>query len=324
MKIIDSVYGEFCVEEPVLLELINSKPFQRLKKITQYGIPYEYYMYKGFSRYEHSIGVLLLLKKFNADLEEQIAGLVHDISHPAFSHVVDWMVGNHEKEDYQDSVHSKFLAKSDISTILKKYDFDINSIADLKNFRLLDKEIPEVCADRLDYALREFKEWANPDIVKECYNSIIVIGDRLVFSKRKTAEDFGRTFLKCQNEHWSGAEAVVRYCLMSDILKYAVDKAIVNPEDFMQDDYFIINKLKKSNDEKILNALEQLSEKIIFENDYLNPEICAKKKFRYVNPEYLEDGKIKRLSENIEEFNALIEKSRQMNEEGVNVRIIRR
>ena len=54
MKINDNVYGEEEIREQVLIDLINSKEIQRLKGISQFGIPEEYYHMLCFSRYDHS------------------------------------------------------------------------------------------------------------------------------------------------------------------------------------------------------------------------------------------------------------------------------
>ena len=102
MVIHDSVYGGTDITSEVILELINARSIQRLKGIAQYGIPDEFYHRKNYSRYDHSVGVMLLLKRLGASEEEQIAGLLHDVSHTAFSHVIDWVVGEGGAEGYQD------------------------------------------------------------------------------------------------------------------------------------------------------------------------------------------------------------------------------
>ena len=124
MVISDRVYGKVKIESPVLLELIKSKSLQRLKGISQFGIPDEFYYLKNFSRYEHSIGVMILLKQLGASEKEQIAGLLHDVSHTAFSHVIDWVVGEGLTEDFQDNQHKNFIKSSPLTKILKKYNYD--------------------------------------------------------------------------------------------------------------------------------------------------------------------------------------------------------
>ena len=138
MKIKDLVYGLEEITETVLIELIESAPIQRLKEIAQLGLPDEYHYRGGFSRYEHSVGVMILLRRLGANLEEQIAGLLHDVSHTAFSHVVDWVIGDPEKEDYQDENHLKMIKNPVLPSILEKFGFDYEIIANHKNFSLLE------------------------------------------------------------------------------------------------------------------------------------------------------------------------------------------
>ena len=121
MKIEDRVYGEEEIEERILIDLINCKSVQRLRGLAQYGFPDEYYHKNGFSRYEHSLGVLIFLRRLGAKLDEQIAGLLHDVSHTSFSHVIDWAIGNPEREDFQDKNHLNIIKNSEIPGILEKY-----------------------------------------------------------------------------------------------------------------------------------------------------------------------------------------------------------
>lgn len=76
MNIKDRVYGDVEISEPVLLEIINSPTLQRLKDIDQAGYFEPYFPGTCHSRFEHSVGVCSLLKKYGAPIEEQIAGLI--------------------------------------------------------------------------------------------------------------------------------------------------------------------------------------------------------------------------------------------------------
>lgn len=321
MIINDVIYGQHKINEPVLIELINSKPVQRLKKIAQLGVPDQFYHLKGFSRFEHSIGVMFLLKKLKASLEEQVAGLLHDISHTTFSHVVDWTIGNQSKEDRQDKNHSKFLYDSEIASILKKYGSEPKKIVNLKEFKLLEQEIPNLCADRIDYALRDFHIWANPKIVKNLIRNLANIKGEIVFTNFKSAYLFALTFLKCQREHWGGYEAVARYYLFSQILKRALDKKILIWKDLYQDDEFVVDKLIKSEDKKILTILNLLKNKPLPKNLKGKSKII-RKKFRYVDPEFISDSQIKKLSQVSAKFKSFLEKQKCLNQKGVKIFLI--
>ncbi len=63
MNINDRVYGRTIIQEPILIELINSKPIQRLKGINQAGASQYAIEGKTVTRYEHSLGVMILLRE---------------------------------------------------------------------------------------------------------------------------------------------------------------------------------------------------------------------------------------------------------------------
>ncbi len=153
---IETFYGIVEVEEPVLLELIDSPTFQRLKKVHQYGVSYYTTHREEFTRYSHSLGVFHLLRNSNRSLEEQIAGLLHDVSHTVFSHVGDWVFNREYKEiDYQNSIHEEFLEKSGLSTILRKHKINPKNILPLENLApALEQKRPNASADRIDYSIQ--------------------------------------------------------------------------------------------------------------------------------------------------------------------------
>jgi len=308
MKIIDNIYGEEEIDGKVLIDLINSQELQRLKNISQMGLPQEYYHKPVFSRYEHSVGVLILLRRLGANLNEQIAGLLHDISHTAFSHTIDWVIGDPTKEDYQDNNYLKVLENSSIPEILMRHGINYKEMSNLEDFSLLEKEIPGLCADRVDYAIREFKYWLNPEIVGLCVGNLINYNGQIAFKSKEVAKNFAEHYLRCQNEHWAGDEAKVRYEIFANILKKALEKEIISLQDFNKIDEEIIKKLKESLDKEILNKLDLLEKKLIIKEDKAG--ILLRKKFRYVDPEVLINNQIKRLSEISKEYAERLEKEK--------------
>jgi len=312
MIIKDPIYGKQKIEEGILKELVSSKELLRLKKIAQFGVPDKYYWIKGFSRYEHSVGVMLLLRILGADLETQVAGLIHDVSQKAFSHVADWVFGSQVSEDGHDLGHEEFIAETRIPAILKNHGFDFKKVIEPLNYPALDRHIPHLCVDRVDFALREFKMWAAPKLVKECLESLLIHEDRLVFDNVATTEKFGKNYLKLQTEHWGSRQAVARYELFSRILKDGVKKGVVKPKDFYQTDDFIIKKLESNNEFR--EELKPLKKKKLPRTD---GKKRIRKKFRYVDPEVLIGGKPARLSKIRPRFLKEIEKHRQINEKGI-------
>ena len=70
---------------------------------------------------------MLLIRKLSGSLKEQIAGLLHDVSHTAFSHVIDFVFENKE-EDYHEKIYNSVVKNSEIPTILAKYDYNYENI----------------------------------------------------------------------------------------------------------------------------------------------------------------------------------------------------
>lgn len=306
----DLIYGRVTIDTPVISEIINTPSFQRLKSLNQYGIPDEFYHKKNYSRYEHCLGVMLLLKHFKAQEEEQIAGLLHDISHHTFSHVYDWVVGSAGLEDAQDHIHYQFLRKSEIPKILKKYGYSIKNLTNYHNYGLLERESPELCADRIDYSLRELE----PDIARKIFKNLTVVEGQIVCKNQKTAATFARKFLALQTKHWGEYEGVARYHLFAGALKEALKKKIINQEDFWREDKYVVNKLKASKDNEILKSLAYLRQKPL---SRVKNGVIVRKKFRFIDPLFINGKELINISAVDKKFVELLKRAKEKNEKGV-------
>jgi len=282
MEIIDCVYGKEIIIEDILIDLINSKMVQRLKGINQLGLPPEWHYGVKFTRYEHSIGTLILLRRFCVNLNEQIAGLLHDVSHAAFSHTYDYFLEN-EAEDHGDNIFFDFLKKDkEIVDIFNKHNIDINKFKNFELFALLDKEKPKLCADRIDYTLREWYHFKDQKEARDLFSKLIVKNNNFYFKDKMSAKRFAEIYHLFSTTHWGGPEHITKYCIFADALKQAVKIDLICLDDFWKNDKFILDKLKVSNDKIIQDKLTQLKTKKFDIRNY-------KCKFRYVDPEYIDE-----------------------------------
>lgn len=180
MFISDYIYGQFEIED-VLEELILSKSMQRLKGIHQGGASYLVNSLWNVTRYEHSVGVMLLIKQLGGSLEEQIAGLLHDVSHTAFSHVIDFVLDN-DAEDYHEGIIMDVLRNSEIPMILKKYNYNYEHILlNSSKWALLEQPAPDLCADRVDYTLRDMYKYGQVSLedIQKFLNDIIIFQGKM-------------------------------------------------------------------------------------------------------------------------------------------------
>jgi HD superfamily phosphohydrolase len=153
---IESIYGKDEIDDPVLIALIKSPMMQRLKKLRQYGIAHYATQTPEYTRFEHSVGVMLISRRFGASLGEQIAALLHDVSHTAFSHVADYLFkGGDGNTSYQDDMHEWFINKTGINDLLAEYGYKGVCSNDNKHtFCILEQELPDLCTDRIEYNLK--------------------------------------------------------------------------------------------------------------------------------------------------------------------------
>lgn len=317
-KVEEPIYGKEIITDPVMIELIGSKQVQRLKGISQLGVPDEFFHEKGFSRFDHTLGVMLLLRRFWASEEEQIAGLLHDVSHTAFSHLHDWVFGDYLKpgneEEGQDESLASFILGSELKDILERHGFNPKRIAEPRNFSLLEQPIPELCADRIDYALRQLPA----SLAKNFVENLRINGNGFVFTGHDIARLFALEFLNLQMEHWGGYEAVARHHLLAKVLKRALGAGIIGEEDFWADEDSIIKKLKMAGDEatrRDLGLLRRTSMPVV------DSGVVVYKKFRYVDPRFIENGGLVLLSETDSDFAKRLKAARAKNKEGVLVPI---
>lgn len=315
MKYQDRIYGTNEINEPVVLDLIESPSMQRMKGVDQHGYFEPYFPGTAYSRFEHSLGVFILLKKFGAPLLEQIVGLLHDVSHSVFSHVADYVFsnGSGERHNFQDDYFEEFVEKSEIPEILKKYKINHKDILDDSKFPLKEKELPDLCADRIDYFLRELKvtNKATQEEIDEFVNNLTIIDNLWVFKNKGLAKKYAYLFLEINNWFWSGLETAVMFKTTGDLLKYAIEKKILTKDDLFTTDEEVWAKTRPvtDKDDKLKLLVDRADNRFQYKShnkdDYDLHAVC---KSRVVDPLFLEDEKLKRVSETDFEFLKLKEK----------------
>jgi hypothetical protein len=299
----DDIYGDLIFKEKVLIDLINTDLLGRLKKVNQGGPfdllnPTHRWRNINITRFDHSVGVCILLKKLNSSLEEQIAGLLHDVSHTVFSHALDFLFNRGSQHDYHELFHDKMILNSKVPYILEKHGFDVDDILDEKKFTILERELPDLCADRIDYSFRSMVEHKRipGKNVNDMLNSLIVHNQEIMFSDRNQAKIFSNRYIMENKLTWCTPEQSSLFHLISELMKIAIDKDIIDKEDVFTTDDNVINKLRKSEDKEIKERLDLIYNMEVIEDkdDY---DFHLKSKVRWVDPKIIIDNKISRLSE---------------------------
>ena len=157
-------------EELMILELIDTIAFQRLRRIKQLGAASLVFHGAESSRFTHSIGVFCIARKIYQRLIEikssfyenrfvlYGAALLHDLGHGPLSHTSE-VIFDHNHEKWSQNLVKNY---SPINSILKKYDNELpKQICELfESKQLFSNPLKtlissEIDCDRLDYLLRD-------------------------------------------------------------------------------------------------------------------------------------------------------------------------
>lgn len=300
---IDTFYGAIDIEEPILLELIDCPAVQRLKEIHQYGVSYYTTHPEEYNRYDHSVGVFAILRKNGACLEEQIAGLLHDVSHTVFSHVGDWVFGKeYQEEDYQTTIYNMYLSHFGIEEILIKYGFTTDQVRPKnKEFIMLEQMLPNLCADRIDYNLQGayFQGFLTKEEVLELYEDFQFLQGRWVTTKIDLVKKLARFSLFMTQDCWGGAlnYALSRW-LADAMLKGLAIGLLSWKEIHFGMDHEIWTKLNQSSD----SFIEKRMHMILHSSDYFRwvdpaeADILVKFRCRGIDPWVRYKGQVMRLT----------------------------
>lgn len=299
MIIIDSIYGEFDIQDSVIIDLLKSQSLERLKSIHQGGASFLVRKGRGGSRYEHSLGVMLLIRYLGGSLEEQIAGLLHDISHTAFSHVIDQVVNNTEESFHEDQ-KEYFFKNSDISIILEKYNYDTNNIINESNWKILEQPLPLLCADRLDYTLRDLYNIKAISLVEisQFIKSLFIKDGKIIINHINQALWITKIYTRLVEELFMSPIELFANNHLAKALILAIDNNIISMQDLIiKDDEYILNCLYSAKNQSIINLLNDLTPSLKVFSDKSDYDYKAHSKARILNPLILSGDKITHLSD---------------------------
>ncbi len=262
---------------------MNSPMMQRLKKIDQHGIAYYFTDLKSFTRYDHSIGVYLLVKAAKAPYTEQIAALLHDASHTAFSHTGDFLFedkGNfHHENAYQDVIHLKFLKKMLPKDILESHGLSLETIdPKLQQYKALEQNYPDMCADRIQYNLQTgllFGKITLQDVQK-ILQALKFENEQWYFTDKNLAQKFADLSVWFTENFWSSEWNEALNIWAGKLLRRALQLKIITEDDIHYGtDQSILEKIFQSTDPHIQLFLKKL------ENPNAYYKIGNKKKFTH-------------------------------------------
>ncbi|MBQ4252342.1 MAG: HD domain-containing protein [Erysipelotrichaceae bacterium] len=166
----DPIHGYVRINDQVIWDCLNSREFQRLRRVRQLGSTLMVYSTGEHSRFTHSLGVYEVTRRMVTEVKDlrdnlsehekmvvQLAALLHDVGHAPFSHSFESIMKcNHEEYTVQ-----IIRGPSQLWYAMNKEEpglaEEVASVIDHThpNEKLTQLISSQLDADRMDYLLRD-------------------------------------------------------------------------------------------------------------------------------------------------------------------------
>lgn len=258
-----------------LIKYLKSPSLLRLRNVGYFcGMDYaskDIYDFEEYiSRYDHSLTVSLIVYKLTNNRKMTLASLFHDIATPCFSHVIDYMNEDYEKQESTEE-YTEYILRNDSYLIkcLKEDNIDIDDVIDFKKYTIVDNDRPKVCADRIDGVILTGFGW-----VKNVSKSDIkrIIQDMCVFKNEFNEDEIGFKSYDIAKNVLEVSESIDIYChskednymmqLLARITKLAIIKGLITYEElYFYDEKELFELLKNTCDKELMSLIHEFQNK---------------------------------------------------------------
>lgn len=254
-----------------LIKYLQTPSLLRLKKVGYFcGMDYAskdiYNFSEYISRYDHSLTVSLLVYKLTKNKNAALAGLFHDIATPCFSHVIDYMNKDYEKQESTEEYTERILRNDKyLKRCLKEDNIAIEDIIDFKRYTIVDNERPKVCADRIDGVILTGIGWTkniNNEDIKQ------IVDDLCIYRNEDNKEEIGFKKQSVAAKVLEVSKSIDIYChskednymmeLLAKITKLSIDRKYISYDNlyfYHEEEIFSLWKEKK--DKKLLELIQK-------------------------------------------------------------------
>lgn len=207
---------------------------------------------RSYSRFRHSVSAARIVWDFTADLEQTAATLFHDIATPTFAHSVDFMKGDHLRQEATEAGTERMIRNSpEIAALLEEYGLSVDGVMDYHRYPIADNASPRLSADRLEYTLGNLENYGfrSRGELQAYYNALTVIDNEdgeaeLAFSDLETALAFGYDALRCSRIYVSDED---RYAMqiLSELLAEGIERGVLSENDLYTTEPRVIGLLRE-------------------------------------------------------------------------------
>jgi uncharacterized protein len=298
MHYYDDVYGRCQVQEGLLTDLMRSSAVRRLRKVSQAGASSFVRPGRTNTRHEHSVGVMTLTGILGGTEQERAAGLLQDLSHTAFSHTIDVLFEN-RKEQFHEDIFDSVIENSDVPQILKKHGTTWRELFSKENLGRVDASAPLLCADRIDYTLRDLIRtgYLTASAARAFVEQLDFLDGIIVSTEVEAAEKFVVWYSHLVGDVFMNPVELYTHHVFAQLLKKALRVGVITEADLMSTDDVVLGKLLADDAHGLDAGLSEIRRvRSVTVGDQAHG-VRVYSKGRKIDPPVVVNGQIRRLSE---------------------------
>ncbi|MGN0729635.1 HD domain-containing protein [Treponema sp.] len=284
-----------------------------------------------YSRLSHSIGTALIVWNFTGSKAQTIAALLHDVSTPAFSHVLDFKNGDALTQSSTENGNADIISSCrELKELLDQDGIPLLQVMDYHQYPVADNELPGLSADRLEYMYPSGasldKIWTLREIQKN-YSAIQVLENEKGIPELGFS-DIRQGIIYTKKFHQTGMilqrnEDKIAMQLMADIISLAEKNGILKPEElYSLPESKIIERFTQFSKEQPQHEFSahfrtfRGMKKIIRSSEPIEGFYCVSLsvKRRYINPLVMTKSGAKRICQVSDEAKNEVERYLQFND----------
>jgi HD superfamily phosphohydrolase len=288
----DQLHGTVVVDEPVLTELLRTPALARLRDVHQAGAVWLVRPERSVTRWEHSVGTMLLVARLGGGVEEQAAALLHDAGHGAFSHVIDRVFGA-DDDSWHEREGLELVRRSEVPAVLARHSLDAERVLAPHGWPLLDRPAPALCADRIDYALRDALREGMVSVEEaRAFVDVLVVTPEatIAVTEPEWAAWFAERFAHLVETVFCDPIGIWADWVLAEAIRRGLELGAIDEHSLLGTDVALLARLRATGDPAIGQALRALAPGATAVLDEVTPDVVVRPKPRAVDPAVLLDG----------------------------------
>jgi HD superfamily phosphohydrolase len=163
---------------------------------------------------------------------------------------------------------------------------------------LLEQPAPELCADRVDYTLRDMYQYGHITLesVQDFLDHVIIINGRMYLDNIESAEWFVKTYYSEVIDIFMNPLNIYGYDILAKTLKLALAKNLISLDDLLGTDEEVMSLLSSADDHEVQNLLKRIHGNVKVIENQLVYDIHRKNKVRLIDPSVIQGTQLLRAS----------------------------